>query len=182
MFYSYWAMVNVAERPSSGAAVLGAGVPLVVSLPMPLLPLLPLLWLSCTPLVRKPSSAWASFPTLYGFCIKADTGESKLPHKTKMGAWSKYCVYTWMGGGRGGRTVCALLLVMAMSAQFQNSSGQLLVPQSLSVAPYQPTPGPVHGTLQDSNQQGSGQGCPAAPQGPQDCKPSTLNFHILPLV
>ena len=30
--------------------------------------------------------------------------------------------------------------------------------------------------------QGSGQGCPAAPQGPQDCKPSTLNFHILPLV
>ena len=30
--------------------------------------------------------------------------------------------------------------------------------------------------------QGSGKGCPAAPQGPQDCKPSTLNFHILPLV
>ena len=30
--------------------------------------------------------------------------------------------------------------------------------------------------------QGSGQGCPAAPQGLQDCKPSTLNFHILPLV
>ena len=30
--------------------------------------------------------------------------------------------------------------------------------------------------------QGSGQGCPAAPAGPQDCKPSTLNFHILPLV
>ena len=30
--------------------------------------------------------------------------------------------------------------------------------------------------------QGSGQGCPAHPQGPQDCKPSTLNFHVLPLV
>ena len=30
--------------------------------------------------------------------------------------------------------------------------------------------------------QGSGQGCPAAPQGPHDCKPSTLNFPILPLV
>ena len=26
------------------------------------------------------------------------------------------------------------------------------------------------------------QACPAAPQGPQDCKSSTLNFHILPLV
>ena len=30
--------------------------------------------------------------------------------------------------------------------------------------------------------QGAGQGCTAATQGPQDCKPSTLNFHILPLV
>ena len=30
------------------------------------------------------------------------------------------------------------------------------------------------------DKQGLGQGGPAAPQGPQDCKPSTLNFHILP--
>ena len=60
------------------------------------------------------------------------------------------------------------------------------------------TNGDVHGHT--SPYQGSGQGCPAvgaglrpgmprgggkaqtrdAPQGPQDCKPSTLNFHILP--
>ena len=27
----------------------------------------------------------------------------------------------------------------------------------------------------------TGQGCPVAPRGPQDCKSSTLNLHILPL-
>ena len=39
---------------------------------------------------------------------------------------------------------------------------------------------PSHGqlSLPRTDSQGAGQGCPVAPQGPQDCKPSTLNFHI----
>ena len=39
-----------------------------------------------------------------------------------------------------------------------------------------------HTAPRQKQPQGAGQGCPAAPQGPHDCKPTTLHFHVLPLV